>query len=113
MGGSFGDLLAQAGLTASPDSEVASAPVAEPAPEALAFAPKVVLRRTKKGRGGRTVTLIQGIVSGQDQLLGMVKKQLGVGARREGDEVAVQGNQVERLAAWLEGLEGVRKVVRS
>jgi translation initiation factor 1 len=112
MGG-FGDLLAKAGLQASPEAEAEATSPEPAAPDAPRFAPKVVLRRTRKGRGGRTVTLIQGIEAGHDVLLGRVKKHLGVGARREEDELVVQGDQVDRLAAWLEGLDGVRKVVRS
>jgi len=112
MGG-FGDLLAKAGLQASPEAE-AEANAPEPVvPDVPRFAPKVVLRRTRKGRGGRTVTLIEGIESGHDVLLGKVKKHLGVGASREDDLLVVQGDQVKRLATWLEGLDGVRKVVRS
>jgi len=113
MAGSFGDLLSKAGLQGSPEAEKeADAPATE-AVEGMRFAAKVVLRRTRKGRGGRTVTLIQGIESGHEEVAKRAKKLLGTGARVEEDEVVVQGDQVERLAGWLEGLEGVRKVVKS
>lgn len=108
---SFADLLKAKGFEASPESEV---PVAEAAAvaEELSFAPKVVVRYTKKGRGGKAVTLIQGIDSGADDLLAKLKKELGVGARRDDAELVVQGNQVERVARWLES-QGAKKVVRS
>lgn len=112
MAGSFGDLLAKVGLQASPESEQEAEASAPEEPVAPRWAPKVVLRRTRKGRGGRTVTLIEGIEAGHDEVLAQVKEKLGVGARREGDDVVVQGDQVDRLAKWLEGLDAVRKVVR-
>ena len=106
---SFADLLKAKGFQASPEPEAVEAPVVA---EELSFAPKVVVRYTKKGRGGKAVTLIQGIVSGSDALLAKLKKELGVGARRDDEELVVQGNQVERVARWLES-QGAKKVVRS
>jgi len=117
MGTNLGDLLAAAGLEASDggdgqgdDESSGRSDGAEPA--APAYADKVVVRRTRKGRGGRTVTLVQGVTAGHEALSQTLKKQLGAGARVEGDEVVVQGDQVERLARWLES-QGIRKVVRS
>lgn len=108
---SFADLLKAKGFEASPESEAPDA-VADAAVEELSFAAKVVVRYTKKGRGGKAVTLVQGVTSGADGLLAKLKKELGVGARRDDDELVVQGNQVERVARWLES-QGVKKVVRS
>jgi len=113
MGTNLGDLLSQAGLKAS-ESGASSEPAASPAPNASEprYGAKVVVRRTKKGRGGRTVTLVQGITEGHDAVAKQLKKQLGAGVRVEDDEVVVQGDQVERVARWLES-QGVKKVVRS
>lgn len=108
---SFADLLKAKGFQASPESEMAEPDKAVVAEE-LSFAAKVVVRYTKKGRGGKAVTLVQGIASGADELLAKLKKELGVGARRDDDELVVQGNQVERVARWLES-QGATKVVRS
>jgi translation initiation factor 1 len=108
---SFADLLKAKGFEASPELETAEAE-APIAVEELSFAAKVVVRYTKKGRGGKAVTLVQGIDSGADDLLAKLKKELGVGARRDDDELVIQGNQVERVARWLES-QGAKKVVRS
>ena len=108
---SFADLLKAKGFAASPESETAQ-PKESVVVEELSFATKVVVRYTKKGRGGKAVTLVQGIDSGADDLLAKLKKELGVGARRDDDELVIQGNQVERVARWLES-QGAKKVVRS
>ncbi len=109
MGTNLGDLLRQAGMQGddTPDDDPAEAA----APEVLTFGPKVVLRRTKKGRGGRQVTLVQGVLTGHDVLMTQLKKELGVGARREDDDVVLQGDQVERVSRWLES-HGSPAVVR-
>jgi translation initiation factor 1 len=112
MAGSFGDLLAKAGLQGSSQAEEAPEAEAAPTPEEPSYGPKLVLRMTRKGRGGRTVTVLQGVTGGREQLAALLKKQLGVGARVEEEELVLQGDQVERVARWLEGQEGVRKVVR-
>jgi translation initiation factor 1 len=112
MGTNLGDLLSAAGLKASEGAEQPEAPAEAAEPEGPSYAPKVVVRRTKKGRGGRTVTLVQGVTAGHELVAGTLKKELGTGARVEGDEVVVQGDQVERVARWLQS-QGVKKVVRS
>jgi translation initiation factor 1 len=110
MGSSLGDLLAKAGLKATErvEPEPASAPAA---PEVLAFGPKVVVRMTRKGRGGKTVSTVSGIVSGLEAALAKLKVELGVGGRIEGLELVLQGDQVERVARWLES-QGAAKVIR-
>lgn len=113
MGTNLGDLLAKAGLEATKEAASApEAPPAEQAPSDPVFGPKLVVRKTRKGRGGRTVTVIQGVESGHEALMAVLKKQLGVGARQEEDEVVLQGDQVERVSRWLESQPEVKKVVR-
>ena len=111
MGTNLGDLLAKAGFEASEASAEATETPAAAEEVVAEYGAKVGVRRTKKGRGGRTVTLVQGVVAGHELVAGRLKKELGVGARVEGDEVVVQGDQVERLARWL-GSQGVREVRR-
>jgi translation initiation factor 1 len=80
-----------------------------PAPDASAPAPKaasgrIVLRRERKGRGGKAVTLAEGPgLAGRDleTLAREAARALGVGARAEGGALVVQGEQVERLRVWL------------
>ena len=109
---SLADLLKAKGFEASPDAPEPDTDAPEPIEAEPAFASKVVVRYTKKGRGGKAVTLVTGVTEGADSLLARLKKELGLGARRDGDELVVQGNQVERVARWLES-RGAKKVVRS
>ena len=111
MGG-LKDLLQAAGFEASEPEPEPEVPAPAPAPEDVAFAPKVVVRKTRKGRGGRTVTVVTGITAGRSDVLARLKKELGCGAREEDDALVIQGNQVERVARWLES-RGAKKVVRS
>lgn len=113
MGGSFGDLLKKAGLE---ESEATAAPApdqgVEDEEEPLVYGPKLVVRFTRKGHGGKTVTEVRGIVSGHRAVLGRLKRELGSGGRVVDDALVLQGHQVERVARWLES-QGVRRVVRS
>ena len=77
------------------------------------FAGKLVVAKSRKGRGGKTVTAIRGIDATPDQLEAIareLKKALGVGASVEEGEVLVQGEQEKRVAAWLEA-HGAKRVV--
>lgn len=118
FGGSLGDLLRAKGLApAAPSAEPAGAPVAEaPGGDDLSRLPKLVVRRTRKGRGGRTVTLIEGLdplpAAEREALAKAARKALGAGARVEGEVVAVQGDVGDRLADWLRA-RGARRVVVS
>lgn len=91
-----------------------SAPAVDEAGKAPAFPARVVLRRERKGRGGRTVTRVQGL--GWDdaalaELARAMARALGCGATIEDGDVVLQGDPGERAAAWLEE-RGVRRVVR-
>ena len=80
MPGSLGDLLKQAGLQPSPDAETATPERAtSEAPEKPArweARGKVVVRYTRKGHGGKTVTEITGIDTGHSLLLTQLKREL-------------------------------------
>jgi len=105
-GTSLGGLLGSLGLTASATPAEAPAPAASGPRDAA----KVVVRKERKGRGGKTVTVIAGLgdPKARAKALGKV---LGTGARVEGDTVVVQGELVERVATWLEQ-QGVKRIVR-
>jgi translation initiation factor 1 (eIF-1/SUI1) len=67
----------------------------------------IVVRREKKGRGGKAVTLAEGAdLAGRDleTLARELAKALGAGARVEDGALVVQGEQVDRLVAWLGGI---------
>ncbi len=65
---------------------------------------RVTVRRERTGRGGKTVTLAEGPgLAGRDleTLARAAAKALGLGARVESGALVLQGDQAERLAAWL------------
>ncbi len=85
---------------------------AAPAKEAAKFGPKVVVRKEKKGHGGKTVTVVSGVLPAHlDNICGALKTKLGSGARIEGDDIVVQGDLVDRVDAALVAL-GAKKIVR-
>jgi translation initiation factor 1 len=77
------------------------------------FAGKIVLSISRKGRGGRTVTIVSGIRGGEpvlDALCRELKKALGCGASVDGDTIVVSGDIIDRTKAWLEA-KGAKKLV--
>ena len=108
MSTNLGDLLKQAGLKATERTEQDA--VEPPPPEGALFAAKVVLRVTKRGRGGKTVTEIQGVLRDLDELAKTLRKRLGVGTTVEADLVVVQGDQLKRLTPVLTEL-GAKRIV--
>ncbi|MCC5790390.1 MAG: translation initiation factor [Opitutales bacterium] len=71
----------------------------------------LVLRREKKGRGGKTVTVLEApdhsIGPRLEALLQVLKKSLGRGGQREGRSLVLQGEPDERLRELVEN-EGFR-----
>jgi translation initiation factor 1 len=115
VGTSLADLLAAKGFIASTERPPATPVGATPAAAALdlAKAGKLVARREKKGRGGKTVTLVQGLDAAHAALVcSALKKALGCGATVEEGEVVLQGDHVDRTAEWLTA-RGARRVSRS
>ncbi|MBW1881456.1 MAG: translation initiation factor [Deltaproteobacteria bacterium] len=107
------DLLQRAGFKASVSSDdpAEDRPSDAPDVEEVRYASKVAVRFSRKGRRGKTVTLVSGVTSGREAVLAKLRRELGVGARIEGEQLVVQGHQVERVARWLES-QGVKRVVR-
>lgn len=122
FGGSLGDLLRAQGLAPAaptPAAEPNPDPAPEPTPEpgaGLAALPKIVLRRTRKGHGGRTVTLIEKLeplpAAEREAIARALRAALGTGARIEGEAIVVQGDVGDRLTAWL-AARGARKIITS
>lgn len=102
-----------------PPSQAAAAPPGDAWEAQLRGLAKAVVRRERKGRGGKTVTLVEGLPdlgdAGFAQLLTRLRKALGCGASSEATEagpvLVLQGDQGERACAFLQGL-GVKRVVR-
>jgi translation initiation factor 1 len=104
-------------LTDSPFANLAESlgelPEGEPSPEpaehssavsSQPFRGKIVVRREKKGRGGKTATVIEGLRGTPDELEALARalaSQLGCGVRSEGNTVVCQGSQTDRIRAWL------------
>lgn len=92
---------------------VARQAAADPSLPRVAFE-RVTVRRERAGRGGKTVTLAEGPgLAGRD-LAGLAReigRALGLGARAEPGALILQGDQRERLAAWLtaHGFERVER----
>lgn len=97
-----------------------AAPPAPAAPDAptgkstvYTRAARVVVRRERKGHGGKTMTRIEGLAGTARELdaaVRDVKRALGCGATLERGDVLVQGDQGERLQAFLAS-HGVRKII--
>ena len=101
MAGKLGDLLSGAGVKVN-----APEPAKEPAPTAVDFggAAKLVVRRERKGRGGKTATVVEGIrvsASALERIARDLRRALGCGASVEEGRLVVQGDLVARVERWL------------
>jgi translation initiation factor 1 len=75
---------------------------------------RLVVRHERAGRGGKTVTIAEGpALHGRklEELARDAGKALGVGARIEASALVLQGDQTERLIAWLAS-RGFASIVR-
>jgi translation initiation factor 1 len=117
IGTSLGEALGRSGLKV--DAPVSASPPEAPAIEAgavdLPRCGKIVLRRERKGRQGKTATVLSGLAPGLgpdecQQLARQLRRALGCGAAVDGETIVLQGDLGERAAAWL--IErGARRVV--
>jgi translation initiation factor 1 len=84
-----------------------SAPVINP-PHGKVKRHRVVIRREKSQRGGKTVVVISQIPTHLsppeiENLLKKAKKSLGCGGTLAGREIELQGDQPDRVREFLEG----------
>jgi translation initiation factor 1 len=110
-GGTLGDLLRKQGVRVGEPAPTPPAPAV--APLDFGGATKLVLRREKKGRGGKTTTVVEGLKlppSALDRIARDLKRALGCGASIEGNTIVVQGDMAERIAPWLTA-RGAKKVI--
>ena len=78
----------------------------------LSRAGKIVIARERKGRGGKTVTVVSGLPAGDlERLARALRKALGCGATVENGTVVIQGEIVAPTRAWLEA-HGATKIVQ-
>lgn len=82
-----------------------------PAPGAAGPA-RAIVRMERTGRGGKEVTVVEGLALPEKELLGWLKalkQSLGCGGVVEEDRLVLQGDQRERLPALLQR-RGVQRV---
>jgi translation initiation factor 1 len=93
-------------------SEEPAGPAAPPPKASRELGEKLVVSRSKKGRGGKTVTTIAGVPdeATREALALELRRALGCGASVDDGLIVVQGDQVPRVRALLEA-RGVRKVI--
>ncbi len=101
-------------LPAEPEPEPAPAPEeAEPAKTEVdespwrspgALAGKLVIRRQRKGHGGKTITRVSGIsLAGAEleQLARALRREFGCSGRVEGEDIILGGARQQQLSDWL------------
>lgn len=79
----------------------------KPAPQPPPADGVVRVQREKKGRGGKTVTVVTGLPSGAselDALLKDLKQHCGAGGTRDGAVLEIQGDHRARVEARLVAL---------
>jgi translation initiation factor 1 (eIF-1/SUI1) len=112
--GDLGALLAAKGLVRTAGTHDAPAPAPAPRDAVdVAASPKIVLRIERKGHGGKTTTIVEGIVGSDkalDEFARDLKRGLGVGVSVDEARLVVQGDQRDRLKAFLEA-RGARRIV--
>ena len=103
------------GEAESPSPDAPPTPSSTPAERvgSAALTGKLVVRKEKKGRRGKGVTVIEGVQGrpeAREALLARMRKALGCGGSIEGSNLVLSGAQVGRVATWLRD-EGARRVV--
>ena len=114
--GSLGDLLRDRGVSVAAPSAAPAPPPTRPAPGGLDLsrAGKLIVRRERKGHGGKTVTVVDGLAGSPaalDALARAMRKALGCGSWVEDGRVVLQGDRPDAAAAWLTR-NGARQVTR-
>ena len=69
--------------------------------------PPVIVGIERKGRGGKTVSVITGVMSheaGKQALLKLLKNKLGTGGALKDDVLEIQGDHRDQIVALLNGL---------
>ncbi len=104
MSSKLGDLLTGAGVKVSPETPPSPPAVAASAAIDFGGAKKLVVRRERKGRGGKTATVIEGIrvsPSALERIARELRRALGCGASVAEGTLVVQGDLVARVERWL------------
>jgi translation initiation factor 1 len=99
----LGDLLGAAGVKVTAETPAHETPRER---DGLDFggATKLVVRRDRKGRGGKTVTIVDGIrvaPSALERIARALRRHLGCGAHVEEGRLVVHGDLTARVEEWL------------
>ncbi len=88
---------------AESSSTAAETTPSTPSPPApLRFGARVIVRRQKKGQGGKTVTCAEGLPPTTAQtLLPGLKRELGCGGRIDDDVLVLGTRDHQKVAQWL------------
>lgn len=83
-------------------------PLPPPAAPLARKRPRIVLRREKARRGGKTVVVVSQLPTHLsppeiENLMRSARKALGCGGAVDGREIELQGDQVPRVRAYFEG----------
>ncbi|MEM6294673.1 MAG: translation initiation factor [Myxococcota bacterium] len=82
--------------------EAAPEPAAPHRDEALVFGPRAIVRRQKKGQGGKTVACVEGLPPATaSALLPKLKRELGCSGRVDAEMLILGTRDHARVAAWL------------
>jgi len=104
------ELLKSKGFAASEPTAAAPPP---PGGIDLSKSAKIVVRKERKGRGGKTVTLVSGIElppARLEEVARAMRHALGCGSACEGQLIIVQGDIAPRVQAWLQA-HGAKRVI--
>ena len=74
----------------------------------------MVISRERKGRGGKTVTVVRGVLlqgAMLEDFASEMRRALGTGGSVEDALIVVAGDQVQRAAAWLRARGASRIVI--
>ncbi len=110
FGGSLGDLLREKGFAPTSDAAVSSPPASAEAPQALADCRRLHVYVSRKGRRGKTVTFVERVPPHlREATAKALRRALGCGASVDQESLVVQGDQRERVVAWLTA-QGARDI---
>ena len=90
-------------LAANPDLPAGEEPV-DTTPEKPRAKGKLVITVERKGRGGKTATIVSGFTIDDSEIASVardIKTRLGVGGSCRGGEILIQGEPREEVAALL------------
>jgi predicted translation initiation factor SUI1 len=108
--GTMGDLLRKAGIYTSTNegdntAEPSALTVTEKKTADSFSKDRIRIRLERKHRGGKTVTIIEGLPENPDRLAKLLKNMktgLGCGGAIEADAIVLQGDMRDRARAWID-----------